>query len=254
MFLISTSAITDDDREAGTTSSAGGIMSEGHILVVENDPQGSRVLQTALLSKSYEVAVAHSGTAALKLIRTKKFDLVFLGGDQGGRMAIETCRAIRSEDPKVTIVMVLSHGNSKNNVDALDAGADDVVRKPFDLPVVLARVRAARRKLIGARRAGVPALRLGDIQIDFQSRQVLTPNKQIRLTPTEFDLLSYFVANPNRTISHQELMQAVWASEGKTDSLRVMIERLRRKIERSPKSPQYLITHPWVGYRMRLPT
>src|ERR1035437_3453941 len=254
MFLISASGLLMMILRPEQLHSAGGIMSEGCILIVENDPQNRRVLRTALLSESYEVAVAHSGTAALKLIHTKQFDLVFLGEDQGGRMAIETCRAIRSEDPRVAIIMVLSHGNSKNNVSALDAGADDVVRKPFDLPEVLALVRAARRRLIGARTAEIPPLRLGDIQIDFRSRQVLAPNKQIRLTPTEFDLLSYLVANPNRTISHQELMQAVWASEGKIDSLRVMIERLRRKIERSPKNPQYLITHPWVGYRMRLPT
>jgi DNA-binding response OmpR family regulator len=212
------------------------------------------VIRTALLSRSYEVAVAHSGITALKLLRTKKFDLVFLGEDQGGRMTIETCRAIRSEAPKVAIVMVLSRGNGKNNVYLLDAGADDVVRKRFDLPEVLARVRAARRSFIGRQTAEVSPVRLGDIRIDFQSRQVLTPNEQIRLTPTEFDLLSYFVANRNRTISHQELMQAVEASEGKTDSLRVMVERLRPKIERSLQSTQYLITHRWVGYRMRLPT
>jgi two-component system KDP operon response regulator KdpE len=143
----------------------------------------------------------------------------------------------------------------KDKVDALDAGADDYVEKPFGMPEMLARIRATLRRTPLRAEAGTTLLRLGTTEIDFLARRVITPTSQMRLTCKEFDLLSYFAAHPNRPIPHRELLQAVWGPEygEQNEYLRVFINRLRKKIESSPKEPKYLLKEPWVGYRFDLP-
>jgi two-component system KDP operon response regulator KdpE len=189
----------------------------------------------------------------LKLVRTQKVDLVLLDEDLPDQTGIETCREIRTDDSNVAIILVRAREHKKNEIAALNAGADSVVSRPFDMPIVLAHMRAALRRRLAPAAAAIPHVRLGDCEIDFRARQVVTATDQLGLTPKEFELLSYLIANPNRTIPHQELLQAVWASGKKLHSLRVIVERLRRKIEPSPSNPKYLLTDAWVGYRLRMP-
>ena len=143
----------------------------------------------------------------------------------------------------------------KDKVEALDAGADDYVAKPFSMPEMLARIRATLRRTPAQSELSASNLRLGDIEIDFHARRIITPTRQVHLTAKEFDLLSYFAAHPNRPIPHQELLRAVWGPghSDENEYLRVFINRLRKKIESTPKQPKYLLKEPWVGYRLEVP-
>jgi len=151
------------------------------------------------------------------------------------------------------IIMLTVHSAEKDKVEALDAGADDYITKPFSTPELLARVRAALRR--GNPSHGLSHLHLGRIEIDFEGRQVNGPHGEVRLTAKEFELLSYLASHPNKAVSHRELLRAVWGPEygDETEYLRVFVNRLRKKIEQKTTSPKYLLTEPWVGYRLRLP-
>jgi two-component system, OmpR family, KDP operon response regulator KdpE len=142
----------------------------------------------------------------------------------------------------------------RDKVEALDAGADDYVTKPFSTPELLARIRAALRRTVPAD-AWQQALELGEISIDLAARRVTRAGVQVRLTPKEFDLLQYMVANPNVPIPHGRLLQAVWGPDygDEVEYLRVFVNQLRKKIEPEPSAPRYLVTEPWVGYRLNVP-
>ena len=144
--------------------------------------------------------------------------------------------------------------SAADKVEALDAGADDHVTKPFGISELLARVRAVLRRTVDSPPYPATHLRLGAVEIDFEGRYVLVGDERVRLTPKELDLLSYLTTHSNRTITHRELLQAVWGPEHGHDPqyLHVFMNRLRNKIERSPKHPKFLITEPWVGYRLQL--
>jgi two-component system, OmpR family, KDP operon response regulator KdpE len=145
--------------------------------------------------------------------------------------------------------------SERDKVDALDAGADDYVTKPYNAPELLARIRAALRRT-PSMQGPTGRLSLGSVEVDFDSRHIQVGGRQVRLTPKEFDLLRYFVAHANKTLSHRELLQAVWGPDygDQVDYLRVFVNQLRKKIEPNPSSPVHLLTEPWVGYRLRLST
>lgn len=229
-------------------------MSAGRILVVDDDPQIRRVMRTTLTSHGYEVSDARNGEEALAQVRTSKYDLVVLDVNIPGVGGMEACRAMRMGSD-IAIIMLTVRNTEKDKVDALDAGADDYITKPFSTPELLARIRAALRRVAVSPESGPTRLQLKDVEVDFQARQVIARNEEVRLTSKEFDLLSYLAARPNKTITHRELLQAVWGPDygDEQEYLRVFINRLRKKIERSPKDPKYLLTEPWVGYRLRLP-
>ena len=151
--------------------------------------------------------------------------------------------------------MLTVRGAEKDKVKALDAGADDYVTKPFSTPELLARIRAALRRMAAGPDAGMPRLALNGVEIDFHSRQAVVRGRAARLTPKEFDLLRFMASRPNHVISHRELLQAVWGPDygDQVEYLRVFINQLRRKIEPHPSKPQYLLTEPWVGYRFHMP-
>ncbi len=228
-------------------------MAEGRILVVDNDPQIRRVMRTTLVAQGFEVSDARNGEEAMERVRDGKFDLVVLDINMPGLNGIEVCKEIRAISD-MAIIMLTVRNTEKDKTEALEAGADDYVTKPFSMPELLARVRAAlRRKGLSLQVKG-KRLRLGQIEIDFEAREVKGGKEQERLTPKEFDLLSYLVAHPNKIVSHRELLQEVWGSEAgdEKEYLRVFVNRLRKKIESTPEDPQYLLTEPWVGYRLRL--
>jgi two-component system KDP operon response regulator KdpE len=172
-----------------------------------------------------------------------------------GMGGLETCRLIRSSSD-IAIIMLTVSNSERDKVGALDAGADDYVTKPFSTPELLARIRATLRRLPHAPdHADLKQLDLRGVGIDLPSRQVSVRGRSSRLTAKEFDLLSYLLARPNKTITHRELLQAVWGPDygDELEYLRVFINRLRKKIEPDPSKPQFLVTDAWAGYRFQLP-
>jgi two-component system KDP operon response regulator KdpE len=228
-------------------------VSDGRILVVDDDPQIRRVMRTTLISHGYEAADAKSGEEAIEKFRENKYDLILLDMNMGGMDGIETCREIRTGSD-VAIVMLTVRDAEKDKIAALDAGADDYVTKPFSAPELMARVRAALRRVPNGPSNGPQVIKSGEFEIDLQSRRVQAHGKEIRLTPKEFELLRYLVSHPNVPVPHMKLLQAVWGPDygEEVEYLRVFINQLRKKIEVDPSNPQLLLTEPWIGYRFKL--
>jgi two-component system, OmpR family, KDP operon response regulator KdpE len=227
-------------------------MSAGRILVVDDDPQIRRVMRVTLTAQGYEVDDAKSGDAALEKLREARFDLVLLDMNLPGMSGLEVCHAIRSQS-EIAIIMLTVRDSEEDKVAALDAGADDYVTKPYNASELLARIRAALRRTPSAQ--GPSGLqKLGAVDIDFDTRQLVVRGNRVRLTPKEFELLRYLVTHANKVISHRELLQAVWGPDygDQVDYLRVFVNQLRKKIEPNPSTPIYLLTEPWVGYRLQL--
>lgn len=229
-------------------------MSTGRILVVDDEPQIRRVLRAALTAQGYEVNDARTGEEALESIREHRFDLILLDMNMPGMGGLETCRIIRASS-EIAIIMLTVHDSEQDKVAALDAGADDYVTKPFSMPELLARIRAALRRLPTAIEPGSEIIRLAGVDINLATRRVIAKGKETRLTPKEFELLQFFIANPNVPIPHGRLLQAVWGPDygDQVEYLRVFVNQLRKKIEPDPSHPRYLVTEPWVGYRLALP-
>jgi two-component system, OmpR family, KDP operon response regulator KdpE len=224
-------------------------MSAGRVLVVDDDPQIRRVMRVTLTGQGYEIEDAKSGDGALETLRECRFDLVLLDMNMPGMSGLDACRQIRRQS-EIAVIMLTVRDNESDKVDALDAGADDYVTKPFKSHELLARIRAVLRRLPGV----VGHLALRDVEVDFEARQVIRRNQRVRLTPREFDLLRYLAAHPNKVLSHRELLQAVWGPDygDEVDALRVVVNQLRKKIEAQPSKPVCLVTEPWVGYRLDL--
>lgn len=230
-------------------------MSAGRILVVDDDPQIRRTMKATLTARHYEVGDSRNGEEALDRLRSETYDLVLLDMNMPGIGGIETCRLIRSSSD-VAIIVLTVNNTEKAKVEALDAGADDYVTKPFSIPELLARIRATLRRLPQVPdAAGLQQLTLEGVEIDLPSRQVTVRGRTSRLTAKEFDLLSYFLTRPNKTIAHRELLQAVWGPDygDELEYLRVFVNRLRKKIEPDPSKPRFLVTDAWAGYRFHLP-
>jgi two-component system KDP operon response regulator KdpE len=230
-------------------------MSAGKILVVDDDPQIRRAMRATLTSRGYEVADARTGEEALDELRAGSYDLVLLDMNMPGLGGLETCRLIRAGSETAIIMLTVSN-SEKNKVDALDAGADDYITKPFSMPELLARIRATLRRVPQQPdHAELKQLSQRGVEIDLASRRASVNGRTSRLTAKEFDLLSYLLARPNKTISHRELLQAVWGPDygDELEYVRVFINRLRKKIEPNPSEPQFLVTDAWAGYRFQLP-
>jgi two-component system KDP operon response regulator KdpE len=225
-------------------------MTGARILVVDDEPQIRRVLKSALSVHGYEVHDARTGEEALESFRARRFDLVLLDVNMPGIGGLETCRQLR-QGSDAAIIMLTVRDAEADKVAALDAGADDYVTKPFGAPELMARIRAALRRLPIAAGTGA-LLDLGDLQIHPADRRVIVRGQPVRLTPKEFDLLLYLAGSPNTTIAHTRLLQAVWGPDygDQVEYLRTFVNQLRKKIELDPAHPAYLITEPWVGYRL----
>jgi two-component system, OmpR family, KDP operon response regulator KdpE len=225
-------------------------VSSGRILVVDDEPQIRRIMRTTLTRSGYEVDDAKTGEEAVLKVRDFRPDLVLLDINMPGMSGLATCREIRAS-ASIAIIMLTARNAESDKVEALDAGADDFITKPFSTPELLARIRAALRRVPVAHTAAA-RVRLGTLEIDFSARRVANGTKTAHLTPKELDLLRYLTERVNSSVPHRELLQAIWGPDygDQVDYLRVFIMNLRKKIELDPEHPQFIQTEPWVGYRL----
>ena len=220
-----------------------------HILAVDDEPQITRVLRTALTAHGYDVRVAHDGESALEVMKDWRADLVVTDLVMPNVDGVELCRRIRhtSEIP----IIVLSVRNQENQkIEALDAGADDYVTKPFSVDELMARIRANLRRLKEVS-AGQTVIQEGDFRVDIEAHSVTVSGRQVRLTPKEFDLLVYLAQHPRKVITTRKLLGAVWGAHSieQPEYVRVFVNHLRKKLELDPETPRYILNEPWVGYR-----
>jgi two-component system, OmpR family, KDP operon response regulator KdpE len=227
----------------------------GRILVVDDEPQIRRVMKTALTAHGYEAYEARTGEEALESMRESNPDLILLDMNMPGMGGMAACRSIRavSETP---IIVLSVRDREQDKIAALDAGADDYMTKPFSVNELMARIRANLRRMPGQGEDEQPIVISGRLRVDFAARQVIANGIEVRLTPKEFDLLHYFLANANKPITHRKLLQTLWGPDygDEVEYLRVFVSQLRKKIEADPAHPRYIVTEPWVGYRFALPS
>ena len=229
-------------------------MNNSRILVVDDEPQLRRALRSTLSALGFIVDDAETGEAALEKLREERFDLVLLDINMPGLSGIETCRAVRARSD-ISILMLTVRDRAEDKIQALDAGADGYVTKPFDVNELLARIRATLRRAPASALVDSHILTLDGIEINFRDRRVKVNGRVGRLTPTELDLLRYFAEHPNSILPHDKILQAVWGPDygNEVEYLRVFVNQLRKKIEPDPARPRYILTEPWLGYRFALP-
>ena len=222
------------------------------ILIVDDEPQITRVLRRSLMTHGYDVQVPADGKSALAIFNDWLPDLVITDLSMPNLDGLELCRKLREVSDRPIIVLSV-RGEEPTKVEALDAGADDYVTKPFGMDELLARIRAALRRAPETQ-AGNEAstiLEVGDFRIDLESRSVKVAGRDVHLTPKEYDLLTYLLRHPGKVLTHRKLLAAIWGGESveQTEYLRVFIGQLRKKIEADSATPRYILTEPWIGYR-----
>ncbi|HMH44403.1 MAG TPA: response regulator transcription factor [Pyrinomonadaceae bacterium] len=219
------------------------------ILVVDDEPQLTRVLRRSLSTNGYEVRVAGDGDFALQTFRDWPAALVITDLAMPNMSGLELCRRLRSIS-EVPIIVLSVRGEEKTKVEALDAGADDYITKPFGMDELLARIRAALRRQPPIDPAA-HILKAGEFHIDLEAHTATQSGKDLRLTPKEFDLMVHLFRNAGKVLTHHSLLGAVWGGDftEQTEYLRVFIGQLRKKIEPDPSNPRYILTEPWIGYR-----
>ena len=222
------------------------------ILVVDDEPQLTRVLRTGLKSRGYDVRAAADGLAGFEAFNDWHPDLVITDLAMPNVDGLELCRRLRAVS-QVPIIVLSAKGEEKTKVEALDLGADDFVTKPFGIDELLARVRASLRRAHTPplNEATPTILESGDFHVDLESREITVRGKQIHLTPKEFDLLVYFIKHAGKVLTHRTLLAALWGGNyvEQNEYLRVFVGNLRKKIEPDAASPRYILTEPWIGYR-----
>jgi two-component system, OmpR family, KDP operon response regulator KdpE len=220
------------------------------ILVVDDEPQLTRVLRRSLSSHGYEVQVASDGDEALTTFNAWKPDVVITDLAMPNMSGLELCRRLRASS-SVPVIVLSAKGEERIKVEALDAGADDYVTKPFGVDELLARVRVVLRRPRFAEGPGEGSILLGDFRVDLGSRSVTVREEEIHLTPKEYELLLYFIRHPDKVLTHRVVLGALWGGDyvEQTEYLRVFVGHLRRKIEPDPAHPRYILTEPWTGYR-----
>ncbi|MGC9291770.1 MAG: response regulator transcription factor [Acidobacteriaceae bacterium] len=226
-------------------------MNRPRLLLVDDEPQITRVLRTALTIQGYDIQIAADGVTALRLFEEWQPDMVITDLAMPKMDGVALCREIRVRS-QVPLLVLSVRNQEQTKVEALDAGADDFVTKPFSTGELLARVRAnLRRAAATPEKAPLDVLEVGQFRIDPEAHQVLVAGELVRLTPKEFDLLHFMAQHPGKTLTHRQLLVAVWGaySSEQPEYLRVFVGQLRKKIERDGKI-KYIVTEPWVGYRL----
>ncbi len=223
---------------------------KGNILVVDDEAQIARVLKTALSSHGYGVRTASDGDEAIQLMKEWTPDLVITDLRMPNLDGLGLCKYIRAKS-KLPIIVLSVKGEERTKVEALDAGADDYVTKPFGVAELLARVRAALRRASAQEQEEAPVIAAGDFRIDIPARRVQVKEREVHLTPKEFDLLVHLARHAGKVLTHRKLLAAVWGANSveQPEYLRVFVGHLRKKLEPDEDSPKYIVTEPWVGYR-----
>ena len=218
------------------------------ILVVDDEPQITRVLRTSLSSQGYDIRVANDGETALEIMKDWTPDLVITDLAMPNMDGLELCRKLRPST-QIPIIVLSVRGEERTKVQALDAGADDYVTKPFGIEELLARVRVSLRRTPSTEE--VPVVDIGDFHIDLAGHKVTVRKHEVHLTPKEFDLLVYLARRPGKVVTHRALLSAIWGGQSteQVEYLRVFVGQLRKKLEPEASSPRYIVTEPWVGYR-----
>ncbi len=227
-------------------------MKEGaRILVVDDEPQIRRSLQVNLESRGYPVVVADDGEQALQALSHRPPDVVIIDLLLPGIDGLALTRRIRARS-SVPIVFLSAIGDEVKKIEALESGADDYVTKPFNMEELLARIRSLLRRVAGAK-GSQPVYTCGDLSVNYDRREVRVSGSAVRLTPTEYDLLKYLIEHADKVLTHRMLLTAVWGPgyEDQAQYLRVFVGQLRKKIERTPAQPRFILTDPGVGYRFR---
>ena len=231
----------------------------GQILITDDDADLRWVLGSTLGALGFGVVSSANGEQALLEVGTRRFDAVLLDVNMPGMGGIETCRRIRQKAPLLPILMLSVRDKELDKIEALDAGADDYLIKPFSVPELAARLRAAVRRSNTEPNdpdawfhTGSPIVN-GEIELDPNRRTVRKGDSLLRLTPKEFELLHYLMKHPGRPVAHTALLRAVWGDECalQTEYLRTFVSQLRKKLEDDPSDPRYLLTELSFGYRFR---
>ena len=220
------------------------------VLIVDDERSIRHSLRTILTSMGFTIVEAARGEEALALVRTAHFDAVLLDINMPGMGGVDVCRTMRRNLPRLPILMLTVQGNEDSKVEALDAGADDYITKPFQLRELTARLRVATRRNVPGNDEAA-AIVIGDVLLDPSRHVVEKAGRGVHLTPKQFDLLHYLMLNAGRPVSHAELLRMVWGPEygNELEYLRTYIRQLRKKIENDPANPLYLTTESHIGYR-----
>ena len=229
------------------------IMADKHrILIVDDEPQIGRVMRTGLSTHGFDVRVAADGEAGLDLFNDWHPALVITDLSMPNVGGLEFCRRVRLVSD-VPIIVLSVKSEERIKVEALDAGADDYVTKPFGMDELLARIRAALRRTTINATGESTLIEVGDFKVDIQRHKATIKDREIHLTPKEFELLLFMVQHPAIVLTHHRLLGAVWGGNHteQTEYLRVFIGQLRKKLEIDPANPKYILTEPWIGYRFQ---
>ena len=220
------------------------------ILVVDDEPQILRVLRRGLESQGFDVATASDGESGLDIFKASAVNVIVTDLRMPGMGGAELCGRVR-QSSTVPIIVLSVKGDEATKVQALDAGADDYVTKPFVIEELLARIRALMRRAAAAPASLQAPLEVGDLRVEPDQRRIRVRDRELHLTPKEYDLLTFLISNHGRVLTHRAILTAVWGANSSEQSeyLRVFVGQLRKKIERDPRKPRYLLTEPWIGYR-----
>jgi len=220
------------------------------VLIVDDERSIRASLRTILSGLGYVTVEAARGEEAIALVRTAQFDVVLLDISMPGMGGIEVCRRLRTTSPRLPILMLTVQSSEERKVEALDAGADDYITKPFQLRELIARLRAAIRRNVSPEQAAA-AITIGELMLDASRHVVQKNGRRVHLTPKQFELLHYLMANAGKPIPHVQVLRSVWGAEygNELEYLRTYIRQLRVKIEDDPANPRYLLTESHIGYR-----
>jgi two-component system, OmpR family, KDP operon response regulator KdpE len=221
-----------------------------HILVIDDELQIQRAIHTILSEKGFKVTTASNGTEGLTLAAANEPDIIILDLGLPDMDGVEVCSRLR-EWTQCPIIILSVRDSERDKVGALDSGADDYLTKPFGIEELLARVRVALRHSAQKQGGQSKVVKAGDLTVDLVWHLVKRGEEQIKLTATEYKLLAYLASNHGRVLTHQSILTHVWdpADANHTEYLRVYMRQLRKKLEKDPESPQYIITEPGIGYR-----
>jgi two-component system, OmpR family, KDP operon response regulator KdpE len=226
-------------------------MNRQAILVVDDEAPTRKYVSANLRARGYDVLTAADGAEALKLINEHPIDLLLLDIGLPGPDGLQVLQAVR-RDMEVPVVMLSARGRENDKVQALDLGADDYLTKPFGIEELLARVRAALRRVGSGPKGPLPPYRYAGLELDFSARRVRREGADIALTPKEYDVLAYLARNAGKVLLHRQILQGVWGGQygEEADYVWTFVRRIRRKLEPDAEHPRYVLTEPGVGYRM----